>query len=115
MPARLKLMRWRINYLCYRKDLSTSRTEGKLLMPLAVKAVLLHGCDDGGHDRAEVGWGRMPSNMNDIVLTDEHAAHIVYQGEVRPASWGRMQIPIPRSFLTSISVSRKNWGPFWRD
>jgi hypothetical protein len=27
MPARLNLMRVRINYLCYRKDLSTSRAE----------------------------------------------------------------------------------------
>ena len=27
--------------------------------------------------------------------TDQHAAHIVYQGELRPASWVRMQIPIP--------------------
>lgn len=68
---------------------------GKLLTPLATKALLLHCADDGGHDKAEVGWGRIPQDLNEIVLTDEHAAHILYQGELRPASWVRMQIPIP--------------------
>jgi hypothetical protein len=68
---------------------------GKSLTPLAVKALLLHGADDGGHDKAEVGWGRIAEDVNEIVLTDQHAAHIIYQGELRPASWVRMQIPIP--------------------
>lgn len=68
---------------------------GKLLTPLAIKALLLHGCDDGGHDKTEVGWGRIPAEVNNVVLTDQHAAHIVYQGELRPASWVRMQIPMP--------------------
>ena len=68
---------------------------GKQLTPLAIKALLLHTCDDGGHDKKEVGWGRIPSDIDRIVLTAQHAAHIVYQGEFRPASWIRMQIPIP--------------------
>lgn len=68
---------------------------GKPLTPLAIKALLLHCADDGGHDKTEVGWGRIPDNLHEIVLTDQHAAHIVYQGELRPASWVRMQIPIP--------------------
>jgi len=68
---------------------------GKLLSPLAIKALLLHGCEDGGHDKAEVGWGRIPAEVDAIVMTDEHTAHIVYQGELRPASWVRMQVPIP--------------------
>lgn len=75
---------------------------GKLLTPLAIKALLLHRADDGGHDKTEVGWGRIPVDMNEIVRTDEHAAHIVYQGELRPASWVRMQIPIPTDPMTGI-------------
>ena len=75
---------------------------GKLLTPLATKALLLHRADDGGHDKAEVGWGRIPQDLNEIVLTDEHAAHIVYQGELRPASWVRMQIPIPADPMTGM-------------
>lgn len=75
---------------------------GKLLTPLAIKALLLHTCDDGGHDKAEVGWGRIPADVNSIVLTDQHAAHIVYQGVLRPASWVRMQIPIPSDPMSGM-------------
>jgi hypothetical protein len=75
---------------------------GKLLTPLAIKALLLHTCDDGGHDKTEVGWGRIPAEVDTIVLTDQHAAHIVYQGELRPASWVRMQIPIPSDPMSGM-------------
>lgn len=75
---------------------------GNVLTPLAVKALLLHSCDNGGHDKREVGWGRIPGEIDSIVLTDEHAAHIVYQGELRPASWVRMQIPIPTEPMSGM-------------
>ena len=75
---------------------------GKLLTPLAIKALLLHQADDGGHDKAEVGWGRIPEQVGQIVLSDQHAAHIVYQGELRPASWVRLQIPIPADPMTGM-------------
>jgi hypothetical protein len=77
---------------------------GKLLSPLAIKALLLHGCDDGGHDKAEVGWGRIPADVDAIVMTDEYTAHIVYQGELRPASWVRMQVPIPTETMNGMVV-----------
>jgi Subtilase family len=75
---------------------------GKLLTPLAIKALLLHRADDAGHDKTEVGWGRIPEDVKEIVLTDEHAAHIVYQGELRAASWVRMPIPIPADPMTGM-------------
>lgn len=75
---------------------------GTMLSPLAIKALLLHGCEDGGHDRAEVGWGRIPAEVDTIVMTDHHAAHILYQGELRPASWVRMQVPIPTEPMSGM-------------
>jgi hypothetical protein len=75
---------------------------GQLLTPLAIKALLLHTCDAGGHDKLEVGWGRIPAELDAMVLTDQHAAHIVYQGELRPASWVRMQIPIPTKPMSGL-------------
>jgi len=78
---------------------------GTVLTPLAIKALLLHTCDDGGHDRTEVGWGRIPSDVDAIALTDDHSAHIVYQGELRPASWVRMQIPIPNQLSGMVEIS----------
>ncbi len=76
---------------------------GKLLTPLAIKGLLLHRADDGGYDKTEVGWGRIPGDVSEIVLTDQHAAHIVYQGELRPASWVWMQIPIPTDPMTGMA------------
>ena len=75
---------------------------GTVLGPLAIKALLLHGCDDGGHDKAEVGWGRIQEDVTAIVTTDQHTAHIVYQGELRPASWTRMQIPVPAETMNGL-------------
>jgi hypothetical protein len=75
---------------------------GKLLSPLAIKALLVHGCEDGGHAKAEVGWGRIPNEIESLVISDQHTAHIVYQGDLRPASWIRMQIPIPAETLEGM-------------
>jgi hypothetical protein len=75
---------------------------GEVLTPLAIKALLLHRADAAGHDKAEVGWGRIPDDVSEIVMTDQHSAHIVYQGELRPASWVRMQIPVPSDPMTGM-------------
>jgi hypothetical protein len=75
---------------------------GKLLTALAIKGLLLHRADDGGQDKAEVGWGRIPDDVNEIVLTDQHVALILYQGELRPASWVRMPIPIPNDPMSGM-------------
>lgn len=78
---------------------------GSVLTPLAARALLLHSCNDGGHDRPEVGWGRIASDIDAIALTDEHSAHIVYQGELRPAGWVRVQIPIPDQLNGMVDIS----------
>lgn len=75
---------------------------GTKLSPLAIKALLLHGCEDGGHDKREVGWGRIPEDIDAIAMTDNHTAHIVYQGELNPASWLRMQVPIPADAMSGM-------------
>ena len=75
---------------------------GTVLSPLAIKALLLQRCEHDGHDRAEVGWGRIPSQIDVIAMTDPCAAHIVCQGELRPASWVRMQIPIPANLMAGL-------------
>ncbi len=75
---------------------------GKILTPLAIKALLLHTCEEGDHDKTEVGWGRISADVDSIAMTDQHAAHIVYQGELRPASWVRIQIPIPSEPMSGI-------------
>jgi hypothetical protein len=75
---------------------------GTKLSPLAIKALLLHGCDDGGHDKREVGWGKIPADIDAIAMSDDQTAHIVYQGELNPASWLRMQVPIPVGSMSGM-------------
>ena len=75
---------------------------GTKLSALAIKALLLHGCEDSGYDKREVGWGRIPGEIDEITMTDQHTAHIVFQGELSPASWLRMQVPIPTEAMTGM-------------
>jgi hypothetical protein len=68
---------------------------GPVLTPIAIRALLVHRCEDGGLPRSEVGWGRIPLSIDDLVTSDESTAHIVYQGELAPAQWLRAPIPVP--------------------
>jgi hypothetical protein len=44
-----------------------------------VKALLIHHADAGDHHRHEVGWGRLPEELEDFVVCRKGEAHIVYQ------------------------------------
>lgn len=36
------------------------------------------------YSHAEVGWGKLPENINDIIVSPNGVARIVYQGELKP-------------------------------
>lgn len=73
---------------------------GPVLKPLALKALLIHHSEDGGHDQREVGWGRIPSDIEDLVLCPDGVAHILYQGELEPGRYLRARIPLPATGLS---------------
>jgi len=75
---------------------------GDIITPLGLKALLLHGCEESEHDRTEVGWGRVSAEIGDLVLSDDSTAQVLYQGELSPAQWVRMRIPIPRDPLAGL-------------
>ena len=62
---------------------------------LAIRALLVHTCNKGKHDRKEIGWGRVARSLNDIVLCDDDTVRVVYQGEISPAKYVRAAIPMP--------------------
>lgn len=70
---------------------------GTDLSPLAIRALMIHSADSGGFTRREVGWGRLPSDLDDIIGVGDGMARIVYQGELRPSKYIRAQVPVPRS------------------
>lgn len=57
---------------------------GEALSPLAIRALLIHRADSAGHQREDVGWGRLPSNHADLITCDDDEALIVYQVTCSP-------------------------------
>lgn len=68
---------------------------GDRLTPMGIKALLVHASEDGGIDRAECGWGRLPSDLEAFVACPEGTARIVYQGELTPKQYLKALIPMP--------------------
>lgn len=75
---------------------------GNSLDHLAIRALLIHTCEEGMYDHKEIGWGRVARSLNDIVLCDDDTVRIVYQGELSPAKYIRASIPIPSGSLQGI-------------
>ena len=73
---------------------------GAELTPLAIKALLVHSSDDSGHDKVDVGWGKIPENVLDIITCPAGVARIVYQGELKPGKYLRASLPLPDGGLT---------------
>ncbi|MBU8920302.1 MAG: S8 family peptidase, partial [Bacteroidales bacterium] len=72
---------------------------GDSLSPLAIKAILIHGTEEGDLERHEQGWGRVPADLRDLVICPDCSARIVYQGELNPAQHLRTPIPLPETTL----------------
>ena len=72
---------------------------GTVLSPLAIKALLIHRTDLGGHAREEVGWGCLPDNLDDLVLCPDGSVRVVYQDEITAARYRRIRIPLPHEEL----------------
>ncbi|MCG0056681.1 peptidase S8 and S53, subtilisin, kexin, sedolisin, partial [Escherichia coli] len=57
---------------------------GNDLSLLAIKALLIHASKQLDHPCTEVGWGKLPEDLNDIIVSPDGVARIVYQGELKP-------------------------------
>lgn len=68
---------------------------GADLSMLAIRALLIHTCEEAEHDRGEIGWGRVARSLEDIVLCDDDCVRVVYQGAISPAKYIRAAIPMP--------------------
>lgn len=83
-----------------RSGLAVRAHFGAVLSPLAIKALLIHSTDPGGHPQSDVGWGRLPNDLDDLVVCPDHAVRVVYQDEITAARYRRIHIPLPREGLT---------------
>lgn len=72
---------------------------GPVLSPLAIKALLIHSTDPATHPQTEVGWGRLPDDIDDLVICPDGSVRVVYQDEISPAKYRRIHVPLPQGGL----------------
>ncbi|MHB8353953.1 MAG: S8 family peptidase [Burkholderiales bacterium] len=72
---------------------------GADLTPLAIKALLVHAADSSTHDKLEVGWGKVPEDLMDVITCPTGVARVVYQGELKPGKYLRATLPLPAGGL----------------
>jgi len=75
---------------------------GDRISPLALKALLIHGADHADMDKSEVGWGRLPQEIDDLVVCADGSVRVVYQGEISPSQYLRALIPLPEQRLAGF-------------
>lgn len=72
---------------------------GSALSPLAIRALLLHCSSPAEHNRDEVGWGAVPTEISDIAVCTNGSVRVLYQGKLKPGKVLRAQIPLPKEQL----------------
>lgn len=76
---------------------------GTSLSPLAIKSLLVHCSEPAKKIPAhEIGWGRIPQNLEAIVVCQEGEARIVYQGDLTPGQYLRTPVPLPHGALAGM-------------
>ncbi len=75
---------------------------GSVITPLAVKALLLHHCESNGGHPMEIGLGRIPSSVDDIITYGEGIVRVLYQGSLPPGQLLRARIPLPQGGIRGL-------------
>ncbi len=72
---------------------------GSELSPLAIKALLVHGAQAKTYGKFDVGWGKVPEDVMELITCPEGVARVVYQGELKPGKFLRAELPLPKAGL----------------
>ncbi len=88
--------------MAIRSGLAVRAQFGPVLSPLAIKALLIHSTDPGTQSQNDVGWGRLPVDLEKLVICPNNCVRVVYQDKITAARYRRIHIPLPTSGLTGI-------------
>jgi hypothetical protein len=77
---------------------------GDEIKTLTTKALLIHGAEALDHDAATVGWGRVPTDLGQIITCGPGEARVLYQGELRAGKFLRAPIPLPPDLAGKVSI-----------
>ncbi len=73
---------------------------GEVVHPLTIKALIVHAAkNDTESPVTDIGWGRVPSDLNEIITCGDGVARIIYQGLLRPGKYLRAPVPLPVASL----------------
>jgi len=81
-------------------------TLGGRLTPLALRALLVHAADPGDGGREQNGWGRVPADLEDLVVCGDGVVRVVYQGRLDAARFLRTPVPLPSRTLAGMVTIR---------
>jgi hypothetical protein len=70
---------------------------GPVIEPLALKALLIHHSEPLAFEQREVGWGRLPTDFENMITCPDGTVHVLYQGTLEPGKYLRARVPLPAS------------------
>lgn len=72
---------------------------GEAVAPLTIKALIIHAAEspelEASADPLDIGWGRVPQDLNEIIMCGDGVARIIYQGVLRAGKFLRAPVPLP--------------------
>ncbi|MGP4957393.1 S8 family peptidase [Pseudomonas helleri] len=75
--------------------------------PVTLQALMINGSEFSArsHSRADVGWGRIPLDPEEILYTSPDTVRVVYQGVTRPGHPQKAAIPIPKNLPEGTKIT----------
>ncbi|MFH1853259.1 MAG: S8 family peptidase [Candidatus Neomarinimicrobiota bacterium] len=73
---------------------------GNLISILAIKTLLINCSTPNRENRHEIGWGKVPNNIEKLVICSPGSVRILYQGEILPGTVIRAKIPLPEEQIS---------------
>ncbi|KAA1163377.1 S8 family peptidase [Pseudoalteromonas fuliginea] len=67
----------------------------KDISPLVSKTLLIHRAHANGNKWQHVGWGKVRSNIDDILYTQDNEATIIYERELLSSKYIKAPVPLP--------------------
>lgn len=77
-----------------RQSIAIRALLGRDVTALTIKALLIHTADRNGHLAADVGWGKVATDIGDIVTTEASTVRVIYQGHLIPGKYLRAPLPL---------------------
>lgn len=68
---------------------------GHDISPIAIKALLVNSAVTSDHDKSDIGWGKIPEDIESIIESPDGVARILYQGELQPGKYLKVLLPLP--------------------